>query len=384
MDTNKLTTKSRDAVSSALRLALTGGNPYVEPSHLLHALLMVPGNTVAPLITAVGADPAVVDAAAQGAISKLSSASGASVAQPQLSGGFARVLADAETRAENLGDSYVATEHLLIALAVVVVLGLGVGAFFLFRGDGSGTTTSAQKTAFRKVLDASRNGTVASQTALFCAADITAGIPKEIADGNQVSSYTLGDVHAAGTDRATVEATVVANGKTNHHDYAVRKESGVWKACFTDNHFDSSSSGGSSTSASGGVAPGGASSASIPSSIPSIPSLPSDPAGSSSTTLGACRPFPGTVTTAGLLVALDYMFSESATDAEACVYQGAVPSSTTEQITDSDCFWTANPPPASQHGPVFTFDCPAKQLYAAVTITAEPDGRLYVTKVVVS
>ena len=45
MDTNKLTTKSRDAVSSALRLALTGGNPYVEPSHLLHALLMVPGNT---------------------------------------------------------------------------------------------------------------------------------------------------------------------------------------------------------------------------------------------------------------------------------------------------------------------------------------------------
>ena len=119
MDTNKLTTKSRDAVSSALRLALTAGNPYVEPSHLLHALLLVPGNAVAPLITAVGADPAVVDAAAQGAMSKLSSASGSSVAQPQLSGSFARVLADAETRAQNLGDSYVATEHLLIALATV-------------------------------------------------------------------------------------------------------------------------------------------------------------------------------------------------------------------------------------------------------------------------
>ena len=119
MDTNKLTTKSRDAVSSALRLALTGGNPYVEPSHLLHATLQVPGNTVAPLLTAVGADPAVVDAAAQGAISKLSSATGSSVAQPQLSGSFARVLADAETRAEQLGDSYVATEHLLVALAAV-------------------------------------------------------------------------------------------------------------------------------------------------------------------------------------------------------------------------------------------------------------------------
>src|SRR6476620_1873772 len=119
MDTNKLTTKSRDAVSAALRNALTAGNPYAEPSHLLHALLMIPGNTVAPLIAAAGADPAVVAAAAQGAIAKLPSAKGSSVSQPQLSGSFARVLADAETRAEQLGDSYVATEHLLIALAAV-------------------------------------------------------------------------------------------------------------------------------------------------------------------------------------------------------------------------------------------------------------------------
>jgi ATP-dependent Clp protease ATP-binding subunit ClpB len=119
MDTNKLTTKSRDAVSAALRTALTSGNPNAEPSHLLHALLMVPGNTVAPLLTAVGADPAVVDAAAQGAISKLPSAKGSSVTQPALSGAFARVLADAETRAEQLGDSFVATEHLLVSLAAV-------------------------------------------------------------------------------------------------------------------------------------------------------------------------------------------------------------------------------------------------------------------------
>ena len=119
MDTNKLTIKSRDAVSAALRNALTAGNPYAEPSHLLHALLMIPGNTVAPLIAAAGADPAVVAAAAQGAIAKLPSAKGSSVSQPQLSGSFARVLADAETRAEQLGDAYVATEHLLISLATV-------------------------------------------------------------------------------------------------------------------------------------------------------------------------------------------------------------------------------------------------------------------------
>ena len=119
MDTNKLTTKSRDAVSAALRNALTNGNPNAEPSHLLHALLMVPGNTVAPLLQAVGADPAVVDAAAQGAIAKLPAARGSSVSQPALSGSFARVMADAENRAEQMGDAYVATEHLLISLAAV-------------------------------------------------------------------------------------------------------------------------------------------------------------------------------------------------------------------------------------------------------------------------
>src|SRR5919107_926078 len=119
MDTNKLTTKSRDAVSTALRNALTTGNPNVEPSHLLHALLLVPGNTVVPLISAVGADPAVVDAAAQGAIAKLPKASGSSVSQPVLSGAFARVLADAENRAQQLGDQFVATEHLMISLAAV-------------------------------------------------------------------------------------------------------------------------------------------------------------------------------------------------------------------------------------------------------------------------
>jgi ATP-dependent Clp protease ATP-binding subunit ClpB len=119
MDTNKLTTKSRDAVSAAQRNALTAGNPYAEPSHLLHALLEVPGNTVAPLIAAVGADPAVVTAAAKGAIAKLPSAKGSSVSQPMMSGSFARVLADAEVRAEQLGDAYVATEHLLISLATV-------------------------------------------------------------------------------------------------------------------------------------------------------------------------------------------------------------------------------------------------------------------------
>ena len=119
MDTSKLTAMSRDAVSIALRSALTHGNPNAEPAHLLEALLTIPDNTVGPLLAELGADPRIVDAAAKGAITKLPSAQGSSVAQPNLSGAFARVVADAETRATQLSDQFVATEHLLIALASV-------------------------------------------------------------------------------------------------------------------------------------------------------------------------------------------------------------------------------------------------------------------------
>jgi ATP-dependent Clp protease ATP-binding subunit ClpB len=163
MDTNKLTTKSRDAVSAALRTALTAGNPYAEPSHLLHALLEVPGNTVAPLIAAAGADPAVVAAAAQGAIARLPSAKGTSVSQPNISGSFARVLADAENRAEQLGDAYVATEHLLISLATVdsdakkVLSALNIKPNVLTRAfneaRGSKRVTSPEAEATSSALD---------------------------------------------------------------------------------------------------------------------------------------------------------------------------------------------------------------------------------------
>jgi ATP-dependent Clp protease ATP-binding subunit ClpB len=156
MDTDKLTTKSRDALTAALRLALTGGNPQAEPAHLLHGLLLSPDNTVGALLEAVGANARQVDAAAQAAIAKLPSSSGASVNQPSLSGALARVLAEAGNRAESSGDEYVATEHLLVALAGVesdakkILSSQGVSAqalaeaFDAARGDRRVTSPEAE------------------------------------------------------------------------------------------------------------------------------------------------------------------------------------------------------------------------------------------------
>ena len=119
MNTDKLTTKSRDAVTAAVRQALTSGNPSAEPQHLLHGLLLTPDNTVGALLESAGASPQRVDAGAVAAIKQLPTATGSSVTQPTLSGAFLRVLATAETIANQLGDQFAATEHLLIALATV-------------------------------------------------------------------------------------------------------------------------------------------------------------------------------------------------------------------------------------------------------------------------
>ncbi len=163
MNTEKLTTKSRDAVTSAVRQALTNGNPSAEPAHLLHALLLVPDNTVAPLLESVDADPKAIDASAVTAIGKLPSSTGSSVTQPTLSGAFARVLAAAETLADTQGDQFVATEHLLIALvdvpseASAVLKAAGVDSDVLtaaFNGSRGGKrVTSAESEGGESALD---------------------------------------------------------------------------------------------------------------------------------------------------------------------------------------------------------------------------------------
>src|SRR5438094_529340 len=57
---DKLTHKSQDALSTAVRRAAADGSPQVEPLHLLLALLEQADGTTAPLLRAVGADPALV------------------------------------------------------------------------------------------------------------------------------------------------------------------------------------------------------------------------------------------------------------------------------------------------------------------------------------
>src|SRR5882757_1943800 len=117
MDAEKLTTRSQEAFSTAVRRAATAGHSQVEPVHLLLALLAQPDGTVRPLLTAAGADPAVITSAAEAILNRLPAASGASVAAPGVGRQTYLALQAAAEVAESLGDEYVSTEHLLVGLA---------------------------------------------------------------------------------------------------------------------------------------------------------------------------------------------------------------------------------------------------------------------------
>ena len=113
----EMTTKAQEAVSSALQAAGAAGNPQVEPIHLLEALIEQREGIALSLLEAVGADVRAIGARTRNALVALPSAQGASAGSAQPSNALLAVVRDAGERAEDGGDQYISTEHLLIALA---------------------------------------------------------------------------------------------------------------------------------------------------------------------------------------------------------------------------------------------------------------------------
>ncbi|MCB8957180.1 MAG: ATP-dependent chaperone ClpB [Nocardioides sp.] len=113
----KFTTRSREAIEAAQLSATTTGNSHTEPIHLLVALLRQEDGTARNLVTKAGVDAAALTARAEAALAALPTASGATVQQPAASAALTRVLAGAMDLAAGMKDDYVATEHLLIAIA---------------------------------------------------------------------------------------------------------------------------------------------------------------------------------------------------------------------------------------------------------------------------
>ncbi|MCX5388117.1 ATP-dependent chaperone ClpB [Streptomyces sp. NBC_00083] len=137
----ELTNKSRDAINAASSRAVAGGHPDLTPAHLLVALLEAQDNeNITDLLAAVDADQAAVRSGAERILAALPSVAGSTVAPPQPNRDLLAVIADAAQRAKELGDEYLSTEHLLIALAA--------------KGGQSGEILSQQGASAKKLLEA--------------------------------------------------------------------------------------------------------------------------------------------------------------------------------------------------------------------------------------
>src|SRR5690606_958377 len=124
----QLTTKAQEALSTAVREAAAAGHPQVEPAHLLRALARQTDTTTGPLLDAVGSSTQSALQAAETALARLPKVSGSTVGQPQMSRQMLTVLTKAEEAMRQMGDSFVSTDHLLLAVAQVAGLGLDADA----------------------------------------------------------------------------------------------------------------------------------------------------------------------------------------------------------------------------------------------------------------
>jgi ATP-dependent Clp protease ATP-binding subunit ClpB len=114
---DKLTRKSQEAVSAAVRRAAADGSPQVESLHLLLALLDQADGTTGPLLRAVGADPALIAKQAEERLARMPRARGATLSAPEISRPLHTVISTAAARARQLDDQFISTEHLLVGLA---------------------------------------------------------------------------------------------------------------------------------------------------------------------------------------------------------------------------------------------------------------------------
>ena len=112
---DRLTVKAAEALQQASSVARSKGNPVINDAHLFYALLQQEEGIVVPLLQKAGLNVAQLLAETEREIDRFPKASGGS--DPTLSRELSRVLDRADGDAKSLGDAYVSTEHLLLALA---------------------------------------------------------------------------------------------------------------------------------------------------------------------------------------------------------------------------------------------------------------------------
>src|ERR1044071_8306750 len=118
MNIEKYTDRARGFIQSAQSLALREGHQQFTPEHVLKVLLDDPEGLAAGLIDRSGGNSRQALSGVETALGKMPKVSGSGSGQVYLAPATARLFDNAEKIAEKAGDSYVAVERLLLAIAL--------------------------------------------------------------------------------------------------------------------------------------------------------------------------------------------------------------------------------------------------------------------------
>jgi ATP-dependent Clp protease ATP-binding subunit ClpB len=115
MRTDKLTIKTQEALQAAQQMAQERNHQELQPEHLLFSLLGQEDSVVRPVLQRIGVNLVALQAETADAISKLPRVSGGED-KVYVSQALSKIVDSAWKEAEKMGDEYLSTEHLLLAM----------------------------------------------------------------------------------------------------------------------------------------------------------------------------------------------------------------------------------------------------------------------------
>jgi len=136
LDPNKLTRKTGEALAAAQALAREANHSQVTPEHLLAALVSQPESVVLPVLERIGVAAKIVRDRVDEALGRLPKVYGQTAQNAQLSPDSYQVLEAADGQRADLGDDYLSTEHLLLAMSEGAANSGGAGVGDLLRSLG--------------------------------------------------------------------------------------------------------------------------------------------------------------------------------------------------------------------------------------------------------
>jgi ATP-dependent Clp protease ATP-binding subunit ClpB len=115
MHRERFTIRAQEAVDSAVKLAEKHNHQQVEPEHLMITMLESTEGIIKPILEKVGVRPGIIVKEMEEALAKIPKVTG-STQQRFYSNQLTQLFANAQKEADKLQDSFISTEHLLLAL----------------------------------------------------------------------------------------------------------------------------------------------------------------------------------------------------------------------------------------------------------------------------